>query len=204
MAGREINSDIKGAKTALRKRVLAARDALDPALHTAASAAIINTLTALPAFASARTVMAYAGFGSEIDTAPLLAAALATGKTLVLPRVDRATRTLQLFVVRDLAADLVAGIWGIREPDPARCSTANPDTIDFVLVPAVAFTQSGDRLGYGGGFYDQLIQKFRHQPLLITAGFALQMLPAVPVEGADQRVDGVITDSAAYGAAADT
>lgn len=202
MAGREIISDIKSAKTALRKSVLAARDALDPALRAAASATIAGKLAALPAFASARTVMAYAGFGSEIDTAPFLAATLAAGKTLVLPRVDRATRTLQLFVVRDPAADLVAGIWGIREPDPARCAVAEPDTIDFVLVPAVAFTQDGDRLGYGGGFYDQLIQKFRPRPLLITAGFALQLQPAVPVEDTDQRVAGVITDRATYGAAA--
>ena len=204
MAGQEINSDIKSAKAALRKSVLAARDALDPALRAAASAAITDALTALPAFTAARTVLAYAGFGSEIDTAPLLAATLATGKTLVLPRVDRASRTLQLFVVRDLAADLVAGIWGIREPDPTRCPAADPDIIGFVLVPAVAFTQDGDRPGYGGGFYDQLIQKFRCRPLLITAGFALQMQPAVPVENTDQRVDGVITDRAAYGAATAT
>ena len=194
MAGQDIAGDVKSAKTALRKRVLAARDALDPALRAAASAIITDTLAALPAFVAARTVMAYAGFGSEIDTAPFLAATLAAGKTLVLPRVDRATRTLQLFVVRDPAADLVAGIWGIREPDPARCAAADPGTIGFVLVPAVAFTQDGDRLGYGGGFYDRLLASLDRRVARIAAAFDLQVVDHIPEGPDDQRVDQVVTE----------
>ena len=201
MAGQEINSDIKSAKAALRKSVLAARDALDPALRAAASAAITDALTALPAFTAARTVLAYAGFGSEIDTAPLLAATLAAGKTLVLPRVDSASRMLRLYVVRDPDADLVAGVWGIREPDPARCPAADPATIDFALLPCVALTPRGERLGYGGGFCDRLIGSFHRRPPLVAACFAVQLQDSVPLEPTDQRVDGVLTERAAYGIA---
>lgn len=202
MAGREIDSDIKSAKAALRKRVLAARDALDPALRAAASAAITEALLALPACAAARTVVAYTGFGSEIDTAPFLAATLAAGKTLVLPRVDRTSRSLHLHVVRDPAADLVAGVWGIREPDPARCPAADPETIDFVLLPCVALTPRGERLGYGGGFCDRLVGSFHRRPPLVAACFAVQLQDSVPLEPTDQRVDGVLTEREAYGIAA--
>ena len=181
--------------------MLAARDAVDPVQRATANNTILDRVSALPAFVSARTVMAYAGFGSELDTAPLLAATLATGKTLILPRVDRAKRALRLFVVRDLVADLVAGVWGIREPTPARCAPADPDAVDFVLVPGVAFTPAGDRLGYGGGYYDGWIAALRRRPALIAAGYAMQVLPALPTDASDQRVDGVLTELARYGVA---
>ncbi len=202
MAGQKISSDIKNAKAALRKSVLAARDALTPASRATASAVITNALITLPAFNAARTVLAYAGFGSEIDTTSFLTATLAAGKTLVLPRVDRASRMLRLHVVRDPAADLIAGVWGIREPDPARCPAADPATIAFALLPCVALTPRGERLGYGGGFCDRLIGNFPRRPPLIAACFTVQLQNSVPLEPTDQRVDGVLTERAAYGIAA--
>lgn len=200
MAGAEV-SPVKQAKRLLREQVLAARDALDPAYRAAASAAITTALTSLPAWATAHTVLAYTGFGSEIDTADFLAATLAAGKTLVLPRVDRATRALQLHVVRDPATELVAGVWGIREPDPARCPVAAADRLDFALLPCVALTVRGERLGYGGGFCDRLIARLPRRPPLIAACFALQLQDHLPLEATDQKIDGVLTDRAAYGAA---
>ncbi len=68
-------------------------------------------------------MLAYASMGSEFDTSRLLSNVL-THKKLALPRVDRATRSLQLFWVNDLETDLQPGVWGIREPQPDRCAAA--------------------------------------------------------------------------------
>ena len=136
-------------------------------------------------------------FGSEFDTTAFAADALTAGKTLCLPRVDRATRTLALHCVTDLAADLVAGTWGIREPHP-HCATPELAQIDFVLLPGVAFTARCERLGYGGGFYDRLIPRLPSRPPLVAAAFAAQMCESIPLEATDQTVDVVITEAAFY------
>jgi 5-formyltetrahydrofolate cyclo-ligase len=65
-------------------------------------------------------------------------------------------------------------------------------------VPGVAFTRRGDRLGYGGGFYDRLIRGLVPRPALVAGAFELQVVAKLPMMEADQRVDRVITESAEY------
>lgn len=183
------------AKAALRKQILAARDALPAARRQQSSAQVTGQLFSLDAYRDARCVLAYMSFGSEFDTLPLVTAVLAAGKTLCLPRVDRATRTLALHYVTDLGADVREGAWGIREPHP-HCPAPELATIDFVLLPGVAFTPRCERLGYGGGFYDRLIPRFASRPPLVAAAFAAQLCDSIPLEETDQRVDIVITETA--------
>ena len=184
-------------KAALRKQILAARDALSAATRREASAAITSQLLTLDAYRNARCVLAYMSFGSEFDTGALVADIFAAGKQLCLPRVDRATRRLVLHQVQDLARDLREGTWGIREPR-TECAPAELDRIDFVLLPGVAFTPRCERLGYGGGFYDRLIPQFAARPPLVAAAFGVQICDRVPLDANDQRVDVVVTESAFY------
>ena len=184
-------------KAALRRQIIAARDALPPATRRESSARITPQLLALDAYRQASCVLAYMSFGSEFDTAALVTDALASGRQLCLPRVDRDTRRLELHYVENPARDLQAGTWGIREPR-AECPPADLARIDFVLLPGVAFTPQCDRLGYGGGFYDRLIPRFASRPPLVAASFALQIRDAVPRDASDQRVDVVITEHSFY------
>jgi 5-formyltetrahydrofolate cyclo-ligase len=142
--------------------------------------------------------MAYVGFGSEFDTAVFIADVLAQGKTLVLPRVERAQRALKLHAVRDPDTELRAGVWGIREPRPDLCAEITPETVEFVLVPGVAFTARCERLGYGGGYYDRLIPRFAASAPLVVAAYAMQIVPALPVTPCDRSVDLVLTEDAEY------
>jgi 5,10-methenyltetrahydrofolate synthetase len=146
----ELDPDPAAAKAALRREILAHRDALDPAARARLSAAALERTQALDVFRQARVVLGYASFGSELDTRPFLHAVLAGGRTLVLPRVDRVARRLVLQQVRDLETELQPGTWGIPEPVPARCRTVAPAEVDFVLVPGVVFDPDGGRIGYGG------------------------------------------------------
>jgi 5-formyltetrahydrofolate cyclo-ligase len=184
-------------KAALRRQLIAARDALPPATRRELSARITSQLLALDAYRQASCVLAYMSFGSEFDTAALVTDALASGKQLCLPRVDRSTRRLEVHYVENPAGDLQTGTWGIREPR-AECPPADLAGIDFVLLPGVAFTPQCDRLGYGGGFYDRLIPRFAQRPPLVAASFALQIRDTVPLDANDQRVDVVITEHSFY------
>ena len=185
-------------KSEIRKQVLARRDALGATERKSLSERITARLLALDAYRNARCVMAYVTFGSEIDTAPFVADTLAQGKTLVLPRVERGSRTLKLYAVRDPGRELEAGVWGIRQPRADRCAEVSASRIEFVLVPGVAFTRHCDRLGYGGGFYDRFIGSLAARPALVAAAFALQVLPELPISETDQRMDIVMTEGAEY------
>jgi 5-formyltetrahydrofolate cyclo-ligase len=185
-------------KSALRKRILAARDALDPAARRDFSSRITPRILALPAYRDARCVMAYVSFGAEFDTGAVLADLRARGKQLVLPRVDRKARALKLHAVRDPGVELAPGVWGIPEPRVDVCPEVAPVTIDFVLIPGVAFTARCDRLGYGGGFYDRLIPAFEGRPALVAAAYSIQIVPELPVTPSDQSVNLVLTEDAGY------
>jgi 5-formyltetrahydrofolate cyclo-ligase len=191
-------SDLRADKAALRQAVLARRDALPHAQRAGLSRRITDVLLAQPAYATARTVAAYLSFGSELDTADFVAGVLGAGKRLVLPRVNRDQRRLDLHAVDDPDRDLVPGVWGIREPSPERCPPATLQDVDLVLAPGVAFSPRCDRLGYGGGFYDKLLAGRGAHPVVIAAAFDVQIASALPIGPDDVPVDMVITESTTY------
>jgi 5-formyltetrahydrofolate cyclo-ligase len=187
------------AKAALRREILELRDSLDPTVRARHSAAATARVAALPAFRQARVALAYASFGTEVDTRPLLRAILGGRRILVLPRVERAARRLALHRVRDLETELQPGTWGILEPIPERCEPVTPDEIDFVLVPGVVFDRGGGRVGHGGGYYDRLLSAWpRPLPPLVAVAFELQVVARVPVLPTDHRIDLVVTESGTY------
>lgn len=184
---------LREEKKALREKILQARDRLDPSARRAYSRIISEKLLALPGYRAAGLVSAYASIGSEFDTSDLIAAILGSGKRLLLPRINRAARALELRQVEDPAADLVPGVWGIREPSE-RCPLVPAAEVEFILVPGVAFTAAGARLGYGGGFYDRLLPGLQAHVLRVAAAFALQVVDALPTGPQDQRVHRVVTE----------
>lgn len=181
-------------KAALRRSILARRDALPAAQRSELSARITNHVLALSVFSSAQTVLAYLSFGSEYDTAELVHATLALGKRLLLPRVDRANRRLELFQVTDPDTQTIAGTWGIREPDLERCAAVPRESAALVLIPGVAFTLQGARLGYGGGFYDRLLARWPDRPPVIAPAFGLQLVETLPTSPTDATIDAVVTE----------
>jgi 5-formyltetrahydrofolate cyclo-ligase len=181
------------AKRAMRERVLAARDAWAPAERRAASQSIAAAVAGLPSYAAASTVLLTLPFRSEWDTRTLVGAALDAGKTVVLPRVVTDARMLVLHAIRDPAGDVDAGYRGIPEPRPG-CPVVAPQSIDWALVPGVAFDAAGGRLGYGGGFYDRLLPLFAPDVARVAGAFALQLVDRVPTALHDLRVHAIVTE----------
>ena len=183
---------LRSAKKALRASVVARRDALDADARRCDSQAITAKLLALPPYRAAGVVCAYASFGSEFDSTAFCSDVVASGKRLLLPRINRAARMLELREVGNLDSDLVAGVWGIREP-AERCPIVPSSAVEFLLVPGVAFTAAGERLGYGGGFYDRLLSGLNAKTRRVVAAFALQVVDSIPTGPNDQRVHLIVT-----------
>jgi 5-formyltetrahydrofolate cyclo-ligase len=189
-----MHAGVFDAKRALRARILSARDQMPAAAHAEAGRAIATALVARADFQAARALLLTLPFGSEWDAAPIFAIAIGLNKLVVLPRVNLATRMLELCAVTDLERDVAPGYRGIREPLP-RCTHIDPAAIDWVLVPGVAFDRNGKRLGYGGGFYDRLLPLLPPAALRVAGGFELQIVDNIPYAAHDLTVDAVVTEA---------
>ena len=186
---------VREEKIALRKTILTRRDALPPDNRLTDSARITSSLLELDHYRAARCVAAYVSFGSEFDTSPFLRSVLAEGKQLVLPRVDAEKKNIEMRAVTDLEHQLAPGAWGIREPLPALCPQVDLREIALALVPGVAFTRKGGRLGYGKGFYDRLIARLNPDCRLVAAAFSCQLVARIPTTATDQQVHLIVTES---------
>ncbi|MGB9148684.1 MAG: 5-formyltetrahydrofolate cyclo-ligase [Burkholderiales bacterium] len=181
-------------KAELRWSMLDRRDALDENIRAQWGRIITAKLLAMPEYAKAGTVLAYMNIGSEFDTAEFIRDILASGKILVLPKVNRAKKILDIYQVKNPLTDLLPGVWGIAEPDDTKCKRIEFGEVDFVLVPGLAFDLAGNRIGYGGGYYDKLLAMRDGQICLTAAAYSMQMLPAIPSLPHDLKLDAVVTE----------
>ncbi len=186
---------IANNKSLIRKHILSLREQLSPDVRATHSAAITERLLQLPEYQQTNALLGYMNFGAEFESSIWVKQVLADGKRLALPKVNRQTNSLDLYWVDDLERQLVAGLWGILEPFAERCERLNTlNEVEFALLPGVAFTRSGARLGYGGGFYDKLLAQVAHRPTLVAAAFGLQVVESVPQEATDVKVEWVVTE----------
>ena len=151
-------------KKALRQQMIAKRDALDPAATAALSAAIRNELRELIRDRNVRTLHCFLPMGSEVDLYPLLDELLADGITIYAPKTLKG-RVLEHYRYQG-QEDLVPGVYGTRHPAGDELYSG---TFDMILVPGLAFTAKGDRLGYGAGYYDTFLPQHSKACLLYTS-----------------------------------
>jgi 5-formyltetrahydrofolate cyclo-ligase len=180
---------LKQAKRALRREILAERDALPADERSARSEAIADRFVGLPEVAGAGTVLAFWSFGSEVDTAPLIARLRSDGTTVALPRIEG---NEVVPVVATPGAAMTETSFGAMEPAEGR--VLEVADLDLVAVPGVAFDRSCDRVGYGAGYYDRLLGMRREGVAAIAIAFAIQIVDRVPTGAIDQRIDGVVTE----------
>ncbi|WP_263706036.1 5-formyltetrahydrofolate cyclo-ligase [Shouchella tritolerans] len=127
----------------------------------------------------------------EVETAPLIAAALAENKKVALPRINMKERTMSFFYITS-TAELVKNKYGLFEPEPEKSCLARPDELDLIVVPGVAFTKTGKRLGLGGGFYDRFLPNCTG--LTVALCFHEQLFSDLPTEPHDFLIDQIISD----------
>ena len=141
----------------------------------------------------ARIVAAYVAMRSEIDPLPLAFAMRERGSMLALPRISdgpagaKNKRGAMGFALWDEGARLVDGPFGTREP------VGEAVTPDLLLVPLLGFTRRGDRLGYGGGYYDRWLWA-NPSARAIGVAYAAQEVAHLPVEAHDARLAMVLTE----------
>jgi 5-formyltetrahydrofolate cyclo-ligase len=176
-------------KSQMRGETLRARAGLDATTRESEVFACHQALFALPAFQTAHTILCTLSFGDEMTTRAVIDHALSLGKRVALPRVNVATKQLELFFF-DATTMLEKSKHGIEEPALTSSPAALGD-IALILVPGLAFDSKGYRLGYGRGFYDKLLSKT--VATRVALAFSCQIVECVPTESHDATIDTLIT-----------
>ncbi len=172
-------------KSQLRHEILAARKSVSSPLL---SAQICDKAAALDVFRRAHTVMLYLPTGSEVDTSRLLSLSLSLGKKVCAPKVLSDTEMEARYIDRTGFRKGRFQIWEPMGP-PA-------DSIDLVFVPGAVFDPKGHRIGYGKGYYDRFLRNTA--ACKVGLCYACQMVPSIPAEPHDVRLDMILTEDKIY------
>ena len=187
----------------LRRRLRAARLALNPTDRRRNSHALAKILGKQQAFLRARRVGAYWSADGEMDPFPLLRLARARRKRCFLP-VLRAHPEHKLWFLEYAPGDpLVTNRFGIAEPELRNRRIRMPWALDLLLVPLVGFDSYCNRLGMGGGYYDRTLAYLRrHQrwrrPLLVGLAHECQRVDSLETNSWDVPLDLVVTEERVY------
>jgi 5-formyltetrahydrofolate cyclo-ligase len=179
------------AKLALRDQLLTTRHRRPLLERSEAAREIALRLTAAPEVRRAATVAAYVAVGSEPGTAPLLHALLAAGKRVVLP-VLLPDGDLDWAVYAG-DQDLVPARFGLLEPVGTPLGVDAVATADVVLVPGLAVSPRGERLGRGGGSYDRALGRVPVGTFTCALLYDDEVGVEVPVEPHDRPVTSAVS-----------
>ena len=168
------------------------RKAMDPKTIDAASKEILRHLFNSKFWQEAKVIHTFLPQNTEPNTFPLVQEALRTKRRVQVPKVDGHFH-LSHHWLEDIKL-LKKSSWGIPEIQDTAASVADLSEIDLVLVPGLAFSRKGTRLGQGRGYYDRFLSQLNGTTTL-GVGFDWQLLEDIPEELYDIRLDGVVMES---------
>ena len=137
-------------------------------------------------YQSAKTIYGYLPYNQEVRTVPMLERALQDGKKVAVPKVYG--DTMRFIYLEDMSC-VETGYAGI--PEPVADEPVAEDKTALVIMPGLAFTKEGDRMGYGGGFYDRFLAEEPNHPTVALC-YEFQILESLPTEEYDIPVDCVL------------
>jgi len=185
---------ISAEKERLRRRILQLRDQQTPAEVRAKSLRIIQTVRELPEYRKAKVIASYVDKGSEVQARLLIRQALASRKRVLVPIVDKESRSLLYSEIKGLH-ELAPGAFDILEPKREHWSLKDLETAGVVFVPGIAWDLDGYRLGWGKGYFDTVLKRLPDRSVAIGLAFDLQVVERVPRAQFDLPVDLVVTET---------
>lgn len=179
------------AKGYIRKKALNERKKLNRDEVDTLSGKILSYLIKMPVFKKSKVIMVYLSFKNEVDTFKLIELMLEENKTVVVPYTNKEENILIPSILKDLGSSLSKNPFGYLEPKKDTLDPINPEDIDLVIVPGLAFDKIGNRVGYGGGYYDRLLKKTN--AIKVAVAYDFQVFARVPTSKHDIPVDYIVT-----------
>ena len=173
-------------KKALRAQIRQLKRAMTLEQIEEASAKLGELFRQTEQYQNAKTIYGYLPYNQEVRTVPMLEQAIRDGKRVAVPKVYGDDMK---FIYMDDLTQVSLGYANI--PEPIADGPVAEDKTALVLMPGMAFTKNGDRMGYGGGFYDKFLASEPEQPTVALC-YGFQMVEQLPTEEYDIPVDCVL------------
>ncbi len=180
------HEEVSFRKKELRRLIKERKKNFSPEKASSDSEKIFNQIESLPQFKQAKVVLAYWSLPDEVITHRFIQKWVGE-KRFVLPIV--VGDTLELGAFNGLEKIVTSQSFGILEPKTEEL--VDPKTVDFAIIPGVAFDKKGNRLGRGKGFYDRFLKETN--AFKVAVGYDFQILDEVPVSSFDVPVDMVVS-----------
>ena len=180
---------MKDDKVNMRKEIMANLAGLDKPMYEHLSYEIASTLYKDSLWKSAQTIGITISRFPEVDTYQIIRKAWEEGKQIAIPKCLPKNREM---VFRELTQfnQLESVYSGLLEPIEAETKEVSMNDIDLLIVPGLAFTKEGYRLGFGGGYYDRYLLRFKGETIALA--FESQLVSHLPVESHDLPIGKII------------
>lgn len=179
-------------KKTLRKELLTEREEFTYEEIDVMSDIIFAKIKELYCFKTAETIMVYVSYGKELNTFKFIQDCLEMGKRVITP-ICNPDKTMSLALTETFPEGFERTKMGILEIPIEKAELINYQELDIIITPGLAFTYSGDRLGYGGGYYDRLFEIISPQVVKLCPSYDKFILDEVPTDPHDTHIDIIIT-----------
>lgn len=187
-------NEITLLKKRLRKKISQKRDILLKKKIIKNSAIIKKILFETNEFKLAQNIMFYVSFKSEVVTYDMIRESLQKGKRIFVPITKLKEKKLIISEIKDFDKELELSTYGILEPKEEFQKIYNLNLLNLIVVPGVAFDLKGNRIGYGGGYYDKFLRSISPKVYKIGLCFECQIVKNIPVSLYDEKVTILITE----------
>ncbi len=182
-------------KKEIRKAMIDQRKSLTSEEIRRKSLEIFHQLQSIKHYKNARKLMTYVPFQDEIHTTLLIADFLEKNRNVYIPVTQPKEKRIIVSELLDIDKDLEPGHFGVLEPTASTLRPIDPQLIDLVIVPGLAFTKGGYRIGYGGGYYDRFLPTLEQEHVTIALAMDFQIVDSLPIDHYDIPVDLIVTES---------
>lgn len=186
----ESNPSISERKKGIRQKMLAMRRALSANETESRSSSLKENILSLPEYKNAKKIMAFLAMKGESNLDGFIRQALLDGKEVYIP-VCLPERQMEAGRLIDME-HFEKGPLGLRNL-PAGYEVTSPESLDLVLIPGLAVSQEGIRLGMGAGYYDRYLARVPFEKR-VAALWDFQVIPDIPSEPFDQKIAKIVTD----------
>lgn len=179
-------------KNELRKKLKKIRDDIPSNKRKIEEKIIAETLLNSEIYKNSKSIFIYNSFRSEVDTSYIIEEALDFGKIVALPITNPIDHSMEAYEINKDSV-FIQDAYGIQSPDKKTSKIINPKEIDLAIVPMLAYDSYGNRLGYGGGYYDRYLPRLREDAIVVGLAFSNQFVEEIPIEKYDKKLEYVIT-----------
>ena len=180
---------ISKSKKSLRGEILEKRKTLLKEDKLKWDREIAGNLVEMKEFAEAKDVLCYVSTDDEVDTKKIINFSLSQNKNVYVPKVISKEK-MEFYKINSLS-ELQKGYFGISEPDTENEKFEKGDAI--CIVPGLCFDKEGNRLGYGGGFYDRFLQN--KKMLKVSLAYSSFVSEKIDCDEYDVKMDYIVTQS---------